>query len=787
MPTVRVRVSERVTTWAALVALLAVLVGACWRALQPPAPLPADAPPDRFSEGRARAVVRHLADDIGMRVNGTPNHARAAEWLAAELRKIPGLEVEQQIAADAHVFRSAWLPVFVYRTVNVVARLPGRSPEAILLNAHFDTLTDSFGAADDASGVAAIVEAIRVLAREAPFEHSIVVNLNGAEESGLLGAAGFLNHRWARDVRAYLYLEALPAGRAVLFGANPWLAATYARVAPAPIGTVVGEDLMASGLLPHNGDFTPFHEAGLHGLDVAMSGDGWAYHDLLDRPERLQPGSLQHMGDIAVAVTRALASGPFPDEHAGARDERVVFYDVLGVAMATYRARTGTALAIAALILAAVALAFARRRSVIGLRAVLAALGWTSLALVAGVVAALLAGLLLGRVLGRPNGWFSTPALVLPAFAAPALAAMFGVHALWHRRAARPGIDAERHAFAAWAGALLFWSVWLVLATVKQIGAGYLALHWVWPLAVGMIGALLFPRARTALALASLVPGAVMLLELAFLFVTYFIPITGIMLAPQPFDPMIAVLVGASAALVGVAAFAIPQRVGGFGRASLACTAVAVVGIAATALHFPYTAQRPKRIRLAHVAVEAGGTQKSALLLGANDPLGLASVLPSVPGFVPAGPGWPPYETWLYPVWYEMAAPPPAFPPARVDVISDGYDAATDHRELRLRVRAPGAQFRLGVPAARLVGWSFAARPRDVMAIRGQRMIHFEGLDADGAELSLTINGRAPVPIELRAIDREPARGETVDAVLRRLPPWTTATTATIRMTRLDL
>jgi len=777
-------VSERVTTWAALVALLAVVVGAAWRTLQPPAPLPADAPPERFSEDRARAVVRHLADDIGMRVNGTANHQRAAEWLAAELRKIPGLEVELQVASDAHVFKSSWLPVFVYRTVNVVARLPGRSPEAILLDAHFDTLTDSFGAADDAAGVAAIVEAMRVLAREAPFEHTIVVNLNGAEESGLLGAAGFLQHRWARDVRAYLYLEALPAGRAVLFGANPSLAATYARVAPAPVGNVVGEDLIASGLLPHNGDFTPFHEAGLHGLDVAMSGDGWAYHDLLDRPDRLQRGSLQHMGDIAVAVTRALANGPLADAHG---DERAVFYDVLGVAMATYRVRTARVLAIAALILAAVALAFARRRSMIGLRALLAALGWTTLALVAGVAAALLAGLLLGRVLGRPHGWFSAPALVLPAFVAPALAAMFGVHALWHRRAARRGISADRHAFAAWAGALLFWSIWLVLATVRQIGAGYLALHWVWPIATGMIGALLFPRARTVLALASLVPGAVMLLELALLFVTYFIPITGIMLAPQPFDPMIAVLVGSVAALVGVGACAILQRSGGFGRASLACAAVAAVGIAATALHFPYTAQRPKRIRIAHVAVDAGGTQKSALLIGANDPLGMAPVLPSVPGFVPAAPGWPPYETWLYPVWYEMPAPPPAFPAAHVEITSERYDAATDHRELRLRVRAPGAQARLGIPAARLVGWSFAAQPRDVMNVRGQRLIHFEGLGDDGAELSLTIAGRAPLTVELRAIDREPARGEIVDAVLRRLPTWTTATTATIRMTRLDL
>ena len=424
--------------WVGLAGLLAaVLIASRW-ALQPPAALPPDAPAARFSEGRARHVVRRLADDIGFRVNGTPNHAQAAEFLAGELRRIHGVEVETQIASGSQIYRSSRLPAFVYRTVNVVARLPGRSPEAILLNAHFDTLVDSVGAADDAAGVAAIVESMRVLAREAPFEHTIVVNLNGGEEDGLFGAAGFLKHRWARDVRAYLYLEALPGGRAGLFGAGPghaWLSKTYARVAPLPVGTVVGQDLVASGLLPHNGDFTPFHEAGLPGLDVAMSGDGWAYHTALDRPARLQPGALQHMGDTAVAVTRALASGPLAGARTDADARGAVFYDLLGMTMIAYSAKTARALAIGALILAAIALTLAGRRAAISLRSTLAALAWTLLAVVAGIGAALAASLLLGRVLGRPHGWFSAPALVLPAFAAPALAATFGVHALWRRRA----------------------------------------------------------------------------------------------------------------------------------------------------------------------------------------------------------------------------------------------------------------------------------------------------------------------------------------------------------------
>src|SRR6185369_16275621 len=151
-----------------------------------------------------------------------------------------------------------------------------------------------------------------------------------------------LQHRWAKDVSAYLYLEALPAGKAGLFGAGPGnsrLARIYARVAPSPLGNVVGQDLVESGLLPHNGDFTPFHEAGLRGLDVAMTGDGWAYHTALDRPARLQPGGLQHLGETAVAVARALASGPLPVEPAAPDEGPVVFYDLLGATMLAYGAR----------------------------------------------------------------------------------------------------------------------------------------------------------------------------------------------------------------------------------------------------------------------------------------------------------------------------------------------------------------------------------------------------------------------------------------------------------------
>jgi len=773
--------------------MAAVMLGS-WRALQPPVALSDDAPATRFSEGRARVLVRRLAEDIGLRVNGTPAHARAAELLAGELRRIPGLEVETQSASGTQVYRSSQLPAFVYRTLNVVARLPGRSPDAILLDAHFDTLTDSVGAADDAAGVAAIVEAMRVLAGEAAHQNTIIVNLNGGEEAGLFGAAAFLQHRWATDVRAYLYLEALPGGRAGLFGAGPGasslgLAKAYARVAPAPLGNVVGQDLVQSGLLPHNGDFTPFHEAGLRGLDVAMTGDGWAYHTALDRLARLQPGGLQHIGDTAVAVVRALAAEPLPPERAASGGAgTVVFYDLLGMTMVAYSAVTARGLALAALVLAAVALGLAIRRQAISARATLGALAWTTVAFIAGVLGAVAAGLLLSLGLGRPHGWFSAPALVLPAFAAPALAATFGVQGLWRRRALRKtGAQGDTQALVASAGALVFWSLWLALTAVRGVGAGYLALHWVWPAALAMIAAVLFPRWRAVLALASLIPGAVVTIELGVLFLTYFLPITGIIPAPRPFDAPVAALVGIVVAAVAPLACASVHHIGGFWRASLACVAVTIVGLVATAVHAPYTEQRPKRIRLTHVIEDSNGSQKSALLLASGDALPLGPVLSSVPEFVPARPDWPSYETWAPPSSHQAEAPPPKVDLPRLDLTTDAYDPATDQRRLTFRVTAPGTQMRLGIPSARLLAWSLGAPPAAVLAVDGKRLIHLEGLDDSGAELAITVRGRRALPIELRAVAREPLPESSVQDVVRRLPPWTTTTTTTFRLRRLEL
>ena len=115
---------------------------------------------------------------------------------------------------------------------------------------------------------------------------------------------------------------------------------------PRPLGNVMAQELTQSGLLPFSGDFVPFHEAGLFGLDVAMVGDAWGVHTHLDRLDRLQPGGPQSMGDATLAVTRALASQATPLSPSA---EPAVYYDLLGCTMLAYPMSVARVLGVLAL------------------------------------------------------------------------------------------------------------------------------------------------------------------------------------------------------------------------------------------------------------------------------------------------------------------------------------------------------------------------------------------------------------------------------------------------------
>jgi carboxypeptidase Q len=89
---------------------------------------------------------------------------------------------------------------------NVLAEIPGADPvlrdEVVLVGAHLDSWHTGTGATDNADGVAAVMEAMRILtAVKASPRRTIRVALWSGEEQGLLGARAYVD-RYLRDETA---------------------------------------------------------------------------------------------------------------------------------------------------------------------------------------------------------------------------------------------------------------------------------------------------------------------------------------------------------------------------------------------------------------------------------------------------------------------------------------------------------------------------------------------------------------------------------------------------------
>jgi len=198
----------------------------------PPLPGPSSAVPSaqmlaRLQSNATGVVIRPGAMEHGtVRVQGnreTPDNAVPSIVLAAEHYNMlvrlaeAGVPVELrvQVGARFHPELEAY---------NVLAEIPGSDPvlrdEVVLVGAHLDSWHTATGATDNADGVAAAMEAMRILAAmNVRPRRTIRVALWGGEEQGLLGARAHVKqHLGDDDVRGRM---------AVYLNDDPGTGATY--------------------------------------------------------------------------------------------------------------------------------------------------------------------------------------------------------------------------------------------------------------------------------------------------------------------------------------------------------------------------------------------------------------------------------------------------------------------------------------------------------------------------------------------------------------------------------
>ncbi len=327
--------------WVVMLVSLALAVLVAWWASMPPAPLPADAPADVFSAGRAEAVLQRMHDaSPGPHLVGTRENEAVRRVLEAELRAL-GLEVEVQAERVCRGTKCA-------RVQNVIATTPGApTTRAVALAAHYDGVASGPGISDDLVGVAAIVEVARAL-KGVKTERPIVFLITDGEEMGLFGAMGFESHPLADDVEVVVNLEARGTrGRSFVFettAASSWLLEVAARALSAPAVNSLAPAVYER--LPNGSDLTVHRDHGFEGLNFGYFAEVAHYHTPLDDMEHLSRRSFQHQGQNALEMTRALAN------ETGARPapSRSTYFDVLGMFIVRWPEPWSLGLAAAALV-----------------------------------------------------------------------------------------------------------------------------------------------------------------------------------------------------------------------------------------------------------------------------------------------------------------------------------------------------------------------------------------------------------------------------------------------------
>jgi aminopeptidase YwaD len=267
-----------------------------------------------------RAVAAEAAGAVGLLV---PRGTDAAGWMPKMIAGpatvgVPVLAVradihEQMRAAAGRATATASVPL---RTVDVTAmnvlatfRPPRPGRLSVLLTAHFDGVGDDPGlrfpaACDNASGVAAVIEAARVLHRLLPREVALAVALLDAEEAGARGSAHHAT--FVEDGTFVVNLD----GAAQLADAAHVEAGGLAQPLLAALdvaGRQVGVPLAAQAMPSDNRRYAA---AGLAAVGIGMGLPG--YQTPAETPDRVSPDTLDRASRLVIATVTNLAASYNP-------------------------------------------------------------------------------------------------------------------------------------------------------------------------------------------------------------------------------------------------------------------------------------------------------------------------------------------------------------------------------------------------------------------------------------------------------------------------------------------
>jgi hypothetical protein len=282
-----------------------------------PHPLP---PPDvapAFDAGDALAVAQDLTATWPDRVPDTQGARAAAGWFREQL-------TPYGLTATTEPFVATVPGRGRVRFENLVVRIPGRVPGAIVVLAHRDDGGPSVGANDNASGTAALIELARTYSRLRPAHTILFLSTDGGSYGGL-GAAHFVAHSPERtDVLAAVNLDAIGGTarpRLIVGGDTPrTTSATLLETAAARIAAEAGRGPSRPSVLRQLVDLgfpfsvyeqAPFVSREIPAVTITTGGD--------------HPPTTSTAGSTAIDETRLGQVGRAAEDLLGTLDQELEF------------------------------------------------------------------------------------------------------------------------------------------------------------------------------------------------------------------------------------------------------------------------------------------------------------------------------------------------------------------------------------------------------------------------------------------------------------------------------
>ncbi|MEP7071070.1 MAG: M28 family peptidase [Verrucomicrobiota bacterium] len=695
-----------------------VVIAGLW-GTRPPRAVGPEAPLASFSAARA---MSHLAK-FAKRPHpiGSPENAKVREYLTEALTQLGGeVRIEKTVG-----FYSRRRFIRMGNVQNIVARYPGEKNQgAVMLVAHYDSVSVGPGAADDGAGVISILETVRALRAGAPFQNDLIVLFTDGEETGLLGASGFVADHpdLAKQVGVVLNLEARgSSGPALMFETsrqNGWLVPEFARAAPYPMASSLMYAVYQ--LLPNDTDLSELKASGVAALNFAFTESFENYHSRRDNVANLDPRSVQHLGGNVLGVARHFLGLPRDDR----KKPDCVYFNWLGDRLIVYPRWVAWALVAASLALFILGLWLLDRRgekfSFLG--------AISSIFVVLAVSAGMLVAWSLLKVAlpvplqrgDTPSNQFIFAGLVLIGLAS-GMAVLRWMSAKIGPRSLQAG--------------LIFMLMILNAAVCFLLpGGSYL---FQWPILVGLISLFLVLSTRTPgkMALASSVSAAPTLLLLS--------PLMYLLVVNLDLNAISILAAGLLLAIsLSVAWPFFDFAAGKLRPFSIITIVLGLVLIFSGAVLAPASAEHPRRDDLTYV-VSANQQQARWLSDDAKPDRWTRPYLGEQPED-----GAQPAFTGTARAFLSASAPMQALPPPVAEVLDDRREGEGRHLRLHLQSRRGGSTILMRLPIeveVESVSWN-GRRQKVHGSNREAWLIRAEAVPSEGVEVELEVRGQGPLP-----------------------------------------